>query len=84
MGPAMFLGNKGQRDGAVKDSRLFECLGHLRHRRVRHGAVVRTVATAAGGQARFVIGSEGCHERPEPEENDKEDGHGAAHLKFML
>lgn len=25
MGPAMFLGNKGQRDGAVKDSRLFEC-----------------------------------------------------------
>ena len=59
-------------------------LGHLRHRRVRHGAVVRTVATAAGGQARFVIGSEGCHERPEPEEEDEEDGYGATHLGFML
>jgi hypothetical protein len=59
-------------------------LGHLRHRRVRHGAVVGTVAAAAGGHARFVIGSEGCHERPEPEENYKEDGHSAAHLEFML
>jgi len=38
------------------------------------------MATAACGQARFVIGPEGCRERPESEENDEEDGHSAAHL----
>jgi hypothetical protein len=42
------------------------------------------MATAAGRQARIFIGSKGCHERPEPEEEDQEDGYGATHLGFML
>jgi hypothetical protein len=42
------------------------------------------MAAAASGEARIFIGSYGCHERPEPEEEDEEDGYGAAHLEFML
>ena len=56
----------------------------MRRRLVRHVAVVCAMAAAASGEARIFIGSYGCHERPEPEEEDEEDGYGAAHLEFML
>lgn len=43
-----------------------------------------TVTAAAGWQARVVAGVKSRCERPQPEEQDEEDGKRAPHLVFML
>lgn len=59
-------------------------LHHARHYRVGHGAVMRSIAAAAGGQAQVVVGCERGRERPQPEEKHEEDGERAPHLGFMV
>lgn len=54
--------------------------GHLHG----HGAVVRSVPPAAGRQSGVVAGFERGRKRPEPEEQDQEDGKSAPHLQLML
>ena len=59
-------------------------LNHARHDGFRHGAVMRSIAAAARRQARVVAGCEGGSERPQPEEQNEEDGESAPHLEFMV
>lgn len=59
-------------------------LHHARHHRVGHGAVMRSVAAAAGGQARVVVGCERGRKRPQPEKQNEEDGESAPHLQLMV
>lgn len=49
-----------------------------------HGAVVRAVPPATGRQVSIVTGLERGRERPEPKEQDEQDGETAAHLTRML
>jgi hypothetical protein len=59
-------------------------LRHSRHQRVGHGALMCSVTAATGRQARIAGGIERGSERPEPEEQNEEDGERAPHLVFML
>ena len=49
-----------------------------------HRAVMRTVPAAARWQARVSAVVDEGRQRPEPEEQDEENGEAAPHLKFML
>jgi hypothetical protein len=47
--------------------------------------MMRSVAAAAGRQARVVVaGWKGCRKRPKPEEQNQEYGGQAPHLEFIL
>ena len=59
-------------------------LQHLCHCGVGHGAMVRSVAAAAGRQTRIAAGVEGGRKRPQPEEENEEDGERTPHLAFIL
>ena len=45
-----------------------------------HCAMVRSVAAAAGGQARFISARQQCRERRQPEQDDQRNGQPAPHL----
>ena len=49
-----------------------------------HGAMVRSVTAAAGGQARVVTGLKQASERTKAEEQHQDEGSRAAHLQTML
>lgn len=50
----------------------------------RHGAVMRSVASAAGGQARFLVGGEQARKRPQPKHQNQENANNTPHLALML
>ena len=77
-------GKNGQCEGAARDRRAgcdLKCPGR---RGVRHGTMVRSMAAAAGRQARIVAGIESGRKRPQPEEQNEEDGERAPHLGSIL
>jgi hypothetical protein len=49
-----------------------------------HGAMVRSVTAAAGGQARVVTGLKQASERTKAEEQHQDEGSRAAHLVLMV
>jgi hypothetical protein len=49
-----------------------------------HGAMVRSMTAAAGGQTRVVTGLKQASERAEAEEQHEDQGSRAAHLQTML
>jgi len=57
---------------------------HVRRDARIHGAMVRAVPPATGRQTRIVAGFERGRERPQPEEQDHQDGKTAPHLRQML
>jgi hypothetical protein len=46
--------------------------------------MVRSAAAAAGRQTRIAAGVEGGRKRPQPEEENEEDGERTPHLAFIL
>ncbi len=56
------------------------CRGHLSG----HGAVVRTVTAAAGGQARLRIGREQLSERPQPEQQNQKNANDTPHRRITI
>lgn len=70
--------------GCSEDGPAARFLHHAGHERVGHGAVMGSVAAAAGRQARIVIGMESGRERPQAEKQNEQDGERAPHLEFML
>ena len=59
-------------------------LGHHGGKAHGHGAVVGTVTAAAGRQDRVIAGGEERRERPQPEDQNQEDGKGTPHLEIYL
>ena len=46
--------------------------------------MMRSVAAAAGGEARFIFSSQRGRERPEAEEENEEDGESTPHLGIIV
>jgi hypothetical protein len=75
-------GKHGAGDGRGENGRFAGGFhrGHLHG----HGAMVRSLAAAAGGQARVVTGLKQASERAEAEKKHQDQGSCATHLTFML
>jgi hypothetical protein len=46
--------------------------------------MVRTVTATAGGQTRFIVGTQGCGKRTQPEEQNQNDGEPTPHIVLMV
>jgi hypothetical protein len=56
----------------------------VRVRSGRQGTVVRSVSAAASRQARFSVGREHRHKRPQPEKQNQENANHSPHMELMV
>ena len=89
MGRSRGGGHRAGKVGAVRRSGqnrsgAGRCLCSLCRLFSGHGAVVSPVATAAGREARLCVGGKDCRKRPQPKQQNHENGNNTPHHRFIL